>query len=71
MSHAFESFFDTSDEDLAAPDRSIVSISGAVKTDPGDALRPLAPLRQHRCHMGAVVLYCMTPRYSERDGVCR
>ena len=57
MSHAIEAFFDASDENLAAPDGAVVTVSGAVETDADHALVPFASLGEHGRDVGAMMLH--------------
>ena len=56
MSYALETFFDTPEKELTAPDRAIVSIAGTVKTDAENALIPFLALREHGSYVSAVML---------------
>src|SRR5579863_695112 len=71
MSHSCESLVNAAHEDFSAPDRCVVSISRSIEAYAYDSFRPLAPFRQHRCHVGAVVLHCMVLLESEDCGMGR
>src|SRR5580704_7124655 len=71
MSHAIETLLHAAHKDLAAPDRSIVSISSAVEAHAGNSFRPLSAFGKHRGHVCAMVLHCVALIRSKRRSVSR
>src|ERR1700722_2166 len=56
MRHPFEALHNTPDEELAAPDRSVVSEARSIKADAHNAVLPGRPFGEDRCDVRPMVL---------------
>ena len=57
MRDAVEAVADAAHEELAAPDRAVVAVAGAVEADADHALVPCAALGEHRRDVRAMMLH--------------